>query len=533
MEPLSSSAAASVASSGDKILKSFTEEGSRPSLEQIDRWCSERALVNIVAESLCGERTVSLSGRISSIGPYRSEADADALLWMEGHRVGVYVRNITSYRVETIKEVVMPLLVDPSSKKDPRISTVTLLSHGERFALDQERLKESIPYFKTMLEGGFMESGSREIDTSSWLSETQLKQIIMYIEDQLVVDKSNVVDLFVLSDFLGMEELNKVARSFLIQNITQDDIEALKAANPPPELENFLENIRHEIIQFYRNQGNSPVSETIKSLLNEGDILKDSTSLSLDCREISYEGSCHSVPYLLGGWVENILRIFKILGGNIESLDIFNVNDSDILSIVEGIKGNSQIKSLDIIWYNGNFVDNGLTDAGVFLLADCINSLTSLRNLTIWDHRIGDEGLKRIASALAENTSIERLDLSSNQFSSEGFDFLLEELLKNKSIKILKLTTTGIGSGLKRDGRYVQLLSNNEVLKELYIGNNCIHDEGAEGFAEIIRRNATLKKIYLWGNRISLVGKQKLEDALRDHNALYGREIRLNLQGND
>lgn len=62
------------------------------------------------------------------------------------------------------------------------------------------------------------------------------------VDDNLVLEKSSAVDLLLLSDFLLMKELHNATREFLIQNLTQAEINTLKL-NAHPVLADFLETI--------------------------------------------------------------------------------------------------------------------------------------------------------------------------------------------------------------------------------------------------------------------------------------------------
>jgi hypothetical protein len=500
------------------IVRKSIKKGVMPSLRQIDKWFKNSLTIKIDLNN-CNHQ---IQGRIKKIGPYRSDTKADALIWLENCPFGVYVRDINHFEVEKIEEIPFPMIFDPSCESAEKIKTVTLIANEKKFVVNQERLIEEVPYFRGMLYGGFRESLQNEKDVSKLLSPQQLELILNYLDDQVQIENSNVIDLFIVSDILLINKISYKIREHLVKSLTLEEIQSLKSNVNYPPLQDFLSDINNEIKKFfYLNQHSCPVNQEINRLLNGKETLIDVKQLSLECQKITFSGS---KPHLGINGIIDVLRLVEILGARIESLNIYNVNDPDLPLLIDYLKANPQIKSL-------NISRNGLTDQGASLLAETMNLLPSLKILKISNHKISDEGLKLIADALESNTSVEKVNLSCNKFSSEGFDYLAQKLEKNKTLKSLKLTACGIGTGIKKNGKYVQAFSNNTSLRKLYIGNNCLYDEDAEGISKIISNNNFLKVIDLWGNRISLEGRKKLETSLLNNKTLT--KIRVNSVTNE
>lgn len=501
------------------IVRKVIKEGAKPSLEQINKWFQNGLTINVIKEE------EEIKGRITCINPI--DSSTDALLEVENHLFRIYVRNIKHFKVEETEEVPFPLVLDPNSELATKIPTVRLVSEGEMFLVNQEKLCQEVPYFKVMLQSGLKESIALEMDVTASMSSEQLKLIFQFIEWELQINASNCIELFILSNTLMIDRLNSTVKEYLIRNLTRDEIDFLKSNPDNPYLLEFLEDINNQIRTLYNKEPLSVVVQELYRLLKGGNSLKNVTEFNFECRKYSYSrrGPYDASPYLKSEGIIDLSRIIEIFGGTIESVTISKVNDSDLPPLVEYLKENPQIQSLTINWGTLQNAYEGLTDKVAYLLAETIRALPLLRTLKIRDSRIGDEGIKQIADAIETHTSIEVLDFGCSHIASRGFSYLTEKLVDNKFVTFLRLTACAIGVKLKSDGGYVQALSRNMTLKVLYIENNAIDDEGAAGIAKIIESNTSLEEIYMGRNSITIEGRKKIVAALLNNNTLKDVEI--------
>lgn len=264
-----------IKSDSKSIVRKSIKKGVIPSLEQIDKWFKDGLPINI------NEGYHQIKGRIRQIGPYRSETKADAIIWIENHPFGVYIRDINHFEVEEIEEIFFPMILDSSFEFAKNIQTVTLVSNGKKFVVNQERLCEEVPFFKAMLYGGFQELTQNEKDVSELLSHQQLELILLYLDGQVLIDRSNVIDLFIESDKLLINEINYKVREYLVRNLTLEEIQSLKSNVNYPPLQDFLSAIDNEKIKFYQNQHSCPIGDEINQLLKVKKISRDRDCLRI------------------------------------------------------------------------------------------------------------------------------------------------------------------------------------------------------------------------------------------------------------
>jgi Ran GTPase-activating protein (RanGAP) involved in mRNA processing and transport len=516
------------------ISREEIKEGKSLLPEEINRYFENRSYLNLLLKNVhFPNGNIMLSGRIGKIES--SSSIKVMAFWINGYEFKVFLNQIVSFKAEGVKDYLcFPMIIDFLSYADisssyvKEIPVVTLMSKGEKIVVNQERLKKEIPYFEAMFRGQTKESTLREVDLSQSLSFSQLNLIFKYLDGEIQFNESNIIDLFIISDFLCMEDLFLKIKEYLIKTLTLEDIEEKKVNIDYEPLKDFLGNISEEIIQFYQNQ---PIDffkkkQYLLTTRNPLNKLKDLTIDVIKWIALKEEGINF---YLESEEIIDVLRLFKILG--IHLLNILNINDQTLIILSETLKRISHIELLNISWGIEHKEKNGLTDSGAFYLSEILKTLPSLKGLKISSHKMSDKGIRLIVDALKDNTSLEKLDLSHNNLSTETFEYILENLLKNKNLKCLKLNSTGLGEGLNSEGKYIKLLSENSSLEELHLVKNNINDSGAKGFAEIIKNNTSLKVIDMWGNNISSAGLKILEESLKENISLFQVKIN-NINGN-
>eukprot|EP01028_Stygiella_incarcerata_P012405 TRINITY_DN75_c0_g1_i1.p2 TRINITY_DN75_c0_g1~~TRINITY_DN75_c0_g1_i1.p2 ORF type:complete len:388 (-),score=100.49 TRINITY_DN75_c0_g1_i1:2643-3806(-) len=134
-------------------------------------------------------------------------------------------------------------------------------------------------------------------------------------------------------------------------------------------------------------------------------------------------------------------------------------------------------------------------DEEVILIAEGLETNTSVEILDFTNCRITHEGVKQIAFALEKNASLKILLLWGNEkIGDEGISFVAEALKTNSSLVELDSGSCGIGvSGAKRIG---EMLKKNTNLKKINLyDNGDIGDEGAMRIVEALEENASIEEI--------------------------------------
>ena len=72
-----------------------------------------------------------------------------------------------------------------------------------------------------------------------------------------------------------------------------------------------------------------------------------------------------------------------------------------------------------------------------------------LRELNLYENKIGDEGAKALAEALQENQTLTSLVLWDNKIGDEGGKALLEALQKNQTLTTIYLSDNPMSSSLQ------------------------------------------------------------------------------------
>ena len=110
---------------------------------------------------------------------------------------------------------------------------------------------------------------------------------------------------------------------------------------------------------------------------------------------------------------------------------------------------------------------------------------------------------------LSQNQSIESLKLGNNKLKDKSCEYIYEGLKDNSRLTQLHLEGNSFGN---EGARFIAmlLLSTKTELTHLYLDNNLVEDEGAEFLATSLRANKVLQYLYLNNNRINYKGLYKL-----------------------
>ena len=135
---------------------------------------------------------------------------------------------------------------------------------------------------------------------------------------------------------------------------------------------------------------------------------------------------------------------------------------------------------------------------GAEALAGALGSLRALRDLNLWDNKLGVLGMLVLAPAIARLTELVELKVEDNQFLAGGAGALASSLLLLANLRVLDLRCC------------------------------CIGDDGVTAIAAVLSRVPKLKRLNLQSNSIRLQGVVALAADLPNLRAL---EI-LSLEGN-
>ena len=157
-----------------------------------------------------------------------------------------------------------------------------------------------------------------------------------------------------------------------------------------------------------------------------------------------------------------------------------------------------------------------LGNAEAKMLADALQSNTSLTYLNLSYNQISDEGVRVLASALRTHPSLKRLDLQGNQISDEGVKALANGLRTNMKLEYLSLESNQIGDdGVKALARSLQA---NTILQSLILHSNQIGNEGVKALANALESNTSVEIVSLQSNLIGDEGGRALLNALKVFN---------------
>ncbi|XP_068280868.1 NACHT, LRR and PYD domains-containing protein 12-like isoform X2 [Nyctibius grandis] len=173
---------------------------------------------------------------------------------------------------------------------------------------------------------------------------------------------------------------------------------------------------------------------------------------------------------------------------------------------------------------------NELGDAGVQLLCEGLKHPTCrLEIMGLRYCQLTSAGCRDLAAALSTSPSLRELDLGDNDFGDPGLQLLCEGLkqptcrLEIMGLQRCRITSAGCGD-------LATVLSTNQSLRELDLGDNDVGDTGVRPLCEGLKHpSCRLERLRLWWSHLTSVCCGDLAAALSTNQSL--RE--LNLGGNN
>jgi Ran GTPase-activating protein (RanGAP) involved in mRNA processing and transport len=124
-----------------------------------------------------------------------------------------------------------------------------------------------------------------------------------------------------------------------------------------------------------------------------------------------------------------------------------------------------------------------------------------LETLHLGDNKFTEVGVKLLAEWLETSSSLEKLFLNDNEMGQEGVSYISEALVCNKSIKFLSIAACGIIDDTFKP--MLASLSVNETLESLHVWGNFLTLMSAELIIEVLRKhNHVLNDLQLFNNPI-------------------------------
>ena len=219
---------------------------------------------------------------------------------------------------------------------------------------------------------------------------------------------------------------------------------------------------------------------------------------------------------------EGLFNVMKALQ-SITSLKMLILGNSDISKKVScelavAIKSNNHLEKLGL--YNSNM------KSSAFAVIQALSTISTLKLLNISDNQITEEAGEALASVVMHNTGLEELRLDGNSFG-EGLFNVMKALQSITSLRILSLGNSDISkkvscelavaiksnNHLEKLGLYnsnmkssafavIQALSTISTLKYLNINDNQITEEAGEALASVVMHNTGLEELHLGGNNL-------------------------------
>eukprot|EP01133_Synstelium_polycarpum_P005711 gene5711-6603_t len=188
-------------------------------------------------------------------------------------------------------------------------------------------------------------------------------------------------------------------------------------------------------------------------------------------------------------------------------LDKNGLGDEGLIPISRALKQQAIVESLDLS-------DNNITIKGIRDLAVAINSNKSLLHLKLDNNPIGDEGLGVLCQVFKNNgNNIKSIYMSDCQITERGIALLANSLETNTTIVTIHINSNKIGN---EGATYLsKSLTSNTTLRNLSCFVCGIGDEGALKLLTYLETTKiSISNINLKGNKISKTNMEKINQLI-------------------
>ena len=166
---------------------------------------------------------------------------------------------------------------------------------------------------------------------------------------------------------------------------------------------------------------------------------------------------------------------------------------SSTVMIVNALKQVRTLKELNL--NNNQNRSEELVIALVFIISDN----KSLEILLLSDNNLSDGGVIKIAQSLCKHTKLKIINLQSNNITEKSAEALASIISSNTALEELCLSNNQLQLGVIT---LSTALKNVSSLKVLYINNNNIPEDAADGLSAAIKANNSLEKLWLGDNHL-------------------------------
>ena len=203
---------------------------------------------------------------------------------------------------------------------------------------------------------------------------------------------------------------------------------------PPPDIRHFRPPPNIQPSPYHVRQPSNPHVDYI-NLRRNLESQKNSSRINLNDSYIRDEG-CK----ILGDFLQSNPQISQLeLKGN-------NITSKGLIYILESLKQNFKLKSLNLEW---NSI--GLDSAGLEALSNYLSQNTSLNHLDLRNNRITTNDANLIANLIKVSKSLISLDLRWNELGNIGAKAILTSVRENNILQVLELSGNNVSEDLLRD----------------------------------------------------------------------------------
>jgi hypothetical protein len=132
--------------------------------------------------------------------------------------------------------------------------------------------------------------------------------------------------------------------------------------------------------------------------------------------------------------------------------------------------------------------------------------------------------------ALSVNRSLKELYLNDNEIGDDGVEALAASVKNHESLSVIDLSGNKMSD--KGAAALASAIPNSHELDSLMLSRNSINDEGAAALASLLEHNPTICRVQLQGNNISDKGVAALAQALKANKSVTELDLSSNNVGN-
>ncbi|XP_007445164.1 ribonuclease inhibitor-like, partial [Python bivittatus] len=190
------------------------------------------------------------------------------------------------------------------------------------------------------------------------------------------------------------------------------------------------------------------------------------------------------------------------------------LKESSCRHVAEVLKKNQRLRELYLS-------DGGINDVGIKLLSEGLKHPNCLlEKLRLYDEHLTKSCGECLAEVLRKNENLKELALAPCEIDDKGMELLCEGL-KHPSCKLEKFwLRRGLLTG-SSCRNLAEVLKKKQSLRELYLSDSGIHDEGIQLLCEGLKHpDCKLEKLWLSSVSLSLSHGRHLAEGLRQNQGL-------------